>query len=191
MAIDADLMNVSKLRDTQIDRLIELGFNKRLGLSPAAYRSRFPEITPRPAGYKGRFDLFLVIEADPSAGLKYQHRELGIKEFTDSEKLITRGFQPRVPYCIWTHDGKRYDGKSIGKAMETFAEDEMPCSQLEVTSLFIHYSELFKGCGIDSGRTYAENGYYSTLLWVQEHPELALRHPNDFTPGLSVLSRGA
>lgn len=183
-------MDLSKLRDIQIDRLIDLGFDRQLGLSPDVYRRRFPDITPRPPEYVGRFDVLLLVEGDPSVDLKCQHRAAGIVEFTDSGKLVTKGFQPNVPYYIWTHDGKRYRTKSIGSAIEAFSEDERACSQLEVTSLFIHYPELFKGCGIDSGRTCDKNEYYSTLIWVQEHPELALHHLNDFTPGLSLLSRG-
>jgi hypothetical protein len=186
----AEQQDMARIRDAQIDRLISLGFNRRLRLSPAEYRSRFPEVTPKPEGYAGRFDIFLMVEADPSVDLKFQHQALGIVEFVDSEKLITKGYHPGSPYCIWTHDGKRYSTRSIAGALSSFPEDEVPCSQLEVTSLFTHFPGLFKGFGIDSGRTYQKADYYSTLLWVQEHPELALHHLNDFTPGLSVLSRG-
>jgi hypothetical protein len=181
-------MDVSKLRFAQIERLINLGFNKALGLSPDDYRKRFPQSTPRPIEYDGRFEVFRTV--DPTVHLKLQHQAVGVKEFIDSEKLTTNGQAPKAPYFIWTHDGKRYKTKSMARAMEAFANDEIACSQLEVTSLFIHYPHLFKACGIDSGRTHNGNGYYSTLIWVQEYPELALHHLNDFTPGLSVLSRG-
>jgi len=103
--------------------------------------------------------------------------------------LSTDGLQLHTPYFIWTHDGTRYRTTTIGGAVEAFAASEMACSQLEVSSLFIQYPELFRGRGIDSGRTHNAAGYYSTLLWVDERPELALHHYNDFTPGLSVLSR--
>jgi hypothetical protein len=184
------MMDITKVRDAQIDRLINLGFNTQLALSPSAYRRRFPEMPAKPTEYAERFDIFIVVEGDPSLNLKFQHRALGIIEFFDSDRLATVGFQPKTPYYIWTHDGKRYETKTIGKAIETFAEDERPCSQLEVTSLFMHYPEYFKGCGIDSGRTYGKDNYYSTLIWIEDHPELALHHLNDFTPGLSLLSRG-
>jgi hypothetical protein len=184
------MINLKLVRDAQVDRLIDLGFNKQIGLSPSAYRQRFPEIPSRSTGYDQTFDIFLVVEGDPSLSLKFQHQAVGIIEFVDSDKLTTIGFQPKTPYYIWTHDGKRYKTKSIGKALEALPQDERPCSQLEVSSLFIHHSELFKGCGIDSGRSYHEDNYYSTLIWVEDHPELALHHLNDFTPGLSLLSRG-
>ena len=97
--------------------------------------------------------MLLTVECDPAIDLKFQHRAGGIKEFVDSEKLLTNGPQPKTPYFIWTHDGKR-------------------------------------ARGIDSGRTHNRNDYYSTLIWVQGDPELASHHLNDFTPGLSLLSRG-
>jgi hypothetical protein len=183
-------MEISKLRDAQIDRLIDLGFNERLGLSPEDYRKRFPGITPKPGGFAGRFDVFLVVEGDPAIDLGFQNRAAGVTACPRCGELTTDGSLPGGPYYIWTHDGTRYMTMSIGAARETFGEDEVPCSQLEVTSLFIHYPELFRSRGIDSGRTYGMHDYYSTLLWVQEHAELALHHRNDFTPGLGVLSRG-
>ena len=183
-------MNISRLGELQVDRLISLGFHRQLALSPNDYRKRFPRIVPKPNGYDDRFDLMVIVEADPAVELSFQHRAAGIIECNKCGDLTTEGFQPETPYVIWTHDGRRYQTKSIGAAIETFARDEVPCSQLEVTSLFIHYPELFKGRGIDSGRTYNKNNYYSTLLWVDERAELALHHYNDFTPGLSVLSRG-
>jgi len=183
------MIHLTRVRDAQVDRLIDLGFNKQMGLSPSAYRRRFPEILADPTEFDGRFGVFLVVEGHSSLDLKFQHKAVGIIEFVDSDKLTTIGFQPETPYYIWTHDGKRYKTKSIGKAIESFSEDERPCSQIEVTSLFIHYPQHFKGCGIDSGRTYHKDNYYSTLIWVGDHPELALHHLNDFTPGLSLLSR--
>ena len=186
----AEPPDIAKIRDDQVDRLIRLGFNRQLGLSPASYRLRFPEIAPRPVPSAGRFDLFLVVEGDPAIDLRFQHDALGIAEFVDSGKLTTTGYQPTAPYYIWTHEGKRYATKSIAGALSSFTKDEVPCSQLEVTSLYAHFPGLFKGCGIDSGRTYQKNEYFTTLLWVQERPELALHHVNDVTPGLSVLSRG-
>jgi hypothetical protein len=184
------MIDLKRVRDVQVDRLIDLGFNRQIGLSPSAYRQRFPEILPKPTTYDQRFDVFLVVEADPSLSLKFQHQAVGIVEFVDSDKLTTVGFRSRTPYYIWTHEGKKYKTKSIGSAIEAFPEDERPCSQLEVTSLFVHHPEHFKGCGIDSGRTYHKDNYYSTLIWVEDHPDLALHHLNDFTPGLSLLSRG-
>lgn len=183
-------MDLAQLKDAQIDRLIDLGFHGELGLSPEAYRSRFPTEVVKPDAYVGRFDLFLLVEGDPSIRLKFQNRAAGIVEFVDSEKLITEGPQPMGPYFIWTHDGKRYRSTSSSKSREAFSIDEVPCSQLEVTSLYIHYPELFKGCGIDSGRSYLKDDYYATIIWVQEYPELALHHLNDQTEGLGVLSRG-
>jgi hypothetical protein len=183
----ADLCEIQR---RQIDRLLGLGFHTRRGLSPQAYADRFPEVAVQPPGFVGRFDMLVVVEADPRVGLRCQHDAVGVIEHVDSDRLTTAGFQPQVPYCVWVQDGSRYADRSIADAKASFADDEVPCSQLEVSSLFIHHPELFRGRGIDSGSTVYQGEYFSTLLWVSDSPELASHHANDFTPGLSVLSRG-
>ena len=77
------------------------------------------------------------------------------------------------------------------EARERFGADEVGCSQLEITSVFLHRPELFRGRGLDSDLTaHSEKpDYHSTLIWVQDPPELALHHENDHTPGLGVLTR--
>jgi hypothetical protein len=182
-------MNLPDVIQRQIERLVELGFHRRLGLTAEAYGARFPRVEEQPGSLVGRFDLLVAVEASPLIELAWQHAALGIKNAVERWPLNTTGPEPDAPYLIWTHDGTRYSTSSIAEARGEYSEGEIGCSQLEVTSLFIHYPGLFRGRGLDADRTTCIDGYHSTLVWVQDVPELAAHHRNDHTMGLSVLTR--
>lgn len=182
-------MRLSEEVQRQIARLISLGFPELLGVTPAAYASRFAGIDMTRMSDRKEFSLFLIVEGAPSISLKEHHKSAGVIEYVDSDGLTTTGFQPNGPYGIWTHDGLRHSGMSASKARSGFSPEEVPCSQLEVVSFLIQYPELVRGRAIDSGRTFSRDDYFSTILWVSERPELALHHPEDLTNGMSLLSR--
>ncbi len=183
------MRNTQREFQRQVGRLVDLGLHRVAGLSADDYVRRFVPFdgVPRP-----RFPLLLVV--DPLIGLADLHRALGVKEAADSAQLATDAphgaHEAAAPYVIWTHDGARYSGKAMNEARRGHGE-EVGCTQLEVSFLFAQYPEVFRGRGIDAELTVhaGKREYHSTLIWVQDPPELALHHENDRTAGLGVLTR--
>ena len=184
-----DRESVRRNRDRQVQRLLDLGFSRLLGVSDRDYARRFPptESIRVPAG--SRFDRLVAVEA--SLALEDQHRAAGIKEAMRSSRLVTAGPRPARPYFIWVCDSRQWSGASLVDSRAQLSDTETGCSQLEVTSAFLQHPELFRGRGLDSELTVDGDrpDYHSTLVWVQDPPELALHHRADRTAGLGMLVR--
>lgn len=139
----------------QRDRYIELGFHKEVypdtdeADAKERYRADFtlPDGTEQPKGYKGRFDVSLVIE--PRINLPMQHRRQNppILEKIGTADILNLIDIPRTPYLVWTHDGQRYNKFSVQQTMASFADDEVGSPQIEVTALYLQYPEYFKDEG--------------------------------------------
>lgn len=134
--------------ERQVGRLIELGYHRELRKSEATYRNQMPAFAPQPESYKGRFDIPLLV--DPRLSLKTQIRLAGINPSIQLEKIADIMIVPTEPYSIWTHDGNRYRQFSVKNAISKFLSDEAPSPQVEVMSLFIQHTEIFKDHGVDA-----------------------------------------
>lgn len=119
----------------QVNRLLELGFHSYLGVSAEKYLKSFQEFDKTPPSKK--LDLPLLV--DLRVPVDQQLKMAGISDIPENiEHKIEIAGGPiglEVPYNIWTH-------KPIME--NTKGEKEYFCNLLEVTSLFIHYPELFK-----------------------------------------------
>ena len=134
----------------QVNRLIQLGFHKELGMSKEEYRAGFtlPAGASQPESYKGRFDALLVVE--PRIVLARQHARAGIKEWINTDNIQNLTKFPDTPYAVWTHDGQKYRPFSVEKAIKRFATDEVGSPQIEVTALYLQHPEYFKNRGVDA-----------------------------------------
>lgn len=134
--------------EKQVRKMIALGFNDEIKKSEGGYRMSVPKFEEQPEAYKGRFDLPLLI--DPRIPLKKIHKLAGIHAAVDENIIVDMYKSPELPYVIWTHDANRYRHLSVREVMTKMQSDETACSQLEVSSLFIHYPEVFADHGVDA-----------------------------------------
>ena len=88
----ADDRSTEAIRAGQIQRLIYLGFPKRLGLSHDEYKARFPAVESVPLPRAGHFDLLVAV--DPLVDLGFQHQAVGIKEAVTAARLGRPGRPP-------------------------------------------------------------------------------------------------
>lgn len=130
---------LARLRDAQIQRLIDLKFHELREMSEDDYRASFPDILPQPDTYRGRFDIPLVV--DPLIHTP-QLTAAGIYGI-DMHKLTNTVAVPRLPYTIWTSDVRKHRGRSHSDMMGQLAPDEVAGSLAEVVALYMQRPDLF------------------------------------------------
>jgi hypothetical protein len=174
--------------EKQVNKLISLGFNDEIHKSEGTYRRLMPKFAPQPPEYAGRFDIPLLVES--RIPLKIQHKLAKITSAINEQHIVDTTKVPGEPYSIWTHNGERYRQLSIIAAVSKFLPDEIASPQIEVTSLYIHYPELFREHGIDaSGSVYGSDSVpcIDTFLGTPGLNHGPLDHPDS---RWGPLSRG-
>lgn len=176
----------------QVNKYIELGFHRELGISQAAYRARFelPQGVGQPEAYVGRFDIPLVI--DPRVGLARQAALGGIEvwenfDISQVDEDLTE--VPGEPYLGFTHDGRKYRPYSIREAMKLFAADEVGSPLAEVIALYAQHPECF----VESGVYAAGSRYqYDNVPRLSRSRTMSIDAGwiGDKFGGMGVLSRG-
>lgn len=140
----------------QVNKLIELGFNTYLGMSPEDYKKSFVKFSNIPDEYKYPFKkLNVPLLVDPRVPLEKQLKMAGIDyDAKDVEKVFDLKPSPQKPYNIWTHDSVRHwslTGKNdLLSVVERKPEDEVFCNLNEIVSLFIQYPEFFQRDKVDA-----------------------------------------
>jgi hypothetical protein len=184
-------MEREALRLKQGRRLVELGFHTQLGLSEEAYLQTLPKFEPQPEGYKGRFDLQVLV--DPRLSSKVQHKTINAKESIDSSIIVDVTQAPSEPYVIWTHDASKYRQQSVAGAAEQFGEDEVGATQKEVTALYLQHPEAFAGRAVYAAGSRSEGRHvpYLHRLNDERRPRLGRGGTNDREHAFfGALSRG-
>ncbi|MBI2031649.1 MAG: hypothetical protein HYT08_03475 [Candidatus Levybacteria bacterium] len=146
-----DVIELQKFQITnQIERLINFGFHRELGQDEAEYTQTFSGILEQVEKYRGKFNTPLVVEG--RVPLKKQHELVGIEEFFNSEKIKNHIKIPQVPnncpFIIWIPSPRDLREETIAESLSGLHEGEVDCTQLEVTSFFIHHSDFFKSSKI-------------------------------------------
>lgn len=171
-----DLSFLEKERQRQIDRFIELGFHKELGMTERKYKDSFPQITPQPERFRGRFDIPILVE--PRISPEIQCQKLGIIHFLSDLPIKDwsgdiKGYKtPQIPYVTWMQDGTKNLGLSVAFVRKTLAEDARGATIYDGLALFAAHPNILKSRYIDLPGTQVGSAYAPFLHSWSGRPEL-------------------
>lgn len=144
---ELSLEEQKKAWSAQIDHLIQRGYHAALGMTEEEYRATMPEFTPQPTEFRGRFDIFLLV--DPRLSLEVQLRLMGIENDLDNEDpdLVVENIESVVtsstPYQLWIQLGEKYKGKTIDELLPLLEKNERGLTALEGIALYREHEDRF------------------------------------------------
>src|SRR5262249_42448227 len=125
---------------------VELGFPAMLSMSEEEYRASLPAFAPQPAGYRGRFDVPLVIEtrrpweelATPAGIRKSTFMHLPYEPVDVRHRMPERPSPAR--FTAW---GRRFpEGIAPHDALADLGDDELGANAHELIAMEIAYPQL-------------------------------------------------
>lgn len=139
----------------QKERLVSLGFHKRLRLTEEEYRDSLPKHIFQPEAFRGRLDIPVLF--DPRVPVKIQYGLIGIRyEFDKTVKVEDwkndpEGYRmPKSPYVTWLrlHKGKNYLDRTAHNTRMVLALDERGGTVSDCAGFYIAHPEILGAKGI-------------------------------------------
>ncbi len=167
-----EILDPEKNWNSQINRLIDHGFDIEVGLSSEEYTKSIPAFQPQPENFKGRFNIPLLVDPRIPLGTQLRLLHVGFPEIKTSnlEEVVT----PESPYQIWVQDGTRFMGHSCFSARRTFANDERGLTIIEGLALFREIPKVLE--------------HHPVMLVGAKGTRITVRGPREFTH--TMLKRG-
>jgi hypothetical protein len=164
----------------QKERLVSLGFHKRLKLTEQEYRDSLPKFTSQPEAFRGRMDIPVLV--DPRISLKTQYKLMGLRYGFDKTVKVKdwendpKGYRtPKSPYVVWL----RLDGESPRKIRETLASDERGGTVLDCAAFYVAHPEILGAKEIMLPGT--------TVDYSEAKPSITARIVEFILPGLTAI----
>lgn len=189
----------------QAQRFIQLGFHNELGLSEAEYLDSLPKFEPQPEEYRGRFDVYLLVEtripwerqAELAGIVVSEYLRSRIKEIREWEGNNSK--TPNVPYTGWFNNwGQRFASQIRPfDARDQLAQDECGGGLFEGVAQQVHHPKVtlsgkyfdLIGYSVESDDVPALHRWHGRPEFLARWGDLAYPHFRPLVRGSKVVTR--